>query len=427
MEILGTYTGHPTIETPNIDRLALEGLRLTQFYAGFQLCSPSRASLLTGKLPIRLGITGDWEEGVFTNSAIGGLTAEHETWADVLRGKGYATKLVGKWHLGQRPEFLPTRWGFDSYFGIPYSVDMGSSAWFDDKGGTPLPLLENETVIEQPVDLSTVSERYVRAAKSFMTAASPKFALMYASNHVHVPNYASPRFCNTSRRGRYGDAAAELDWEPNTLTIFSSDNGPWLVEEVEGGSAGLFFEGKRSTWEGGLRVPAFLHWPGLVRPGVSLALAASYDVFATILAVAGAEPRLQVDGRDLSPLFTNQRRREVRDCLFFYRGRDLWATRCACSGAHALLPCGRVQFHDPPLLFDVEEDPSEKWALDPFSRSKALETILVATAKHKKSLRGFVPEQDQILLGSNDDFKICGCPDALPNCTCNPENFDIPS
>lgn len=450
-----SYAGHPTILTPNLDRLAAEGLVLTNWYSAFHVCSPSRAAMMTGRLPIRSGITGGWLGGVFSSTAQGGLPENETTWAESLSRKGYRTMCVGKWHLGQRPEFLPTRRGFDEYLGIPYSVDMGKSAWRD-TDQPPLPVLANESVLEQPANLNTLSQRYVAAARSFVEKGG-QFALYYAFSHVHVPDFASPQFCNTSRRGRYGDAVAELDWSvgqvafelpEDTLTIFTSDNGPWLVQDLSGGSAGLFFEGKSTTWEGGVREPGILRWPGVIMPGQRrLSLVSTCDVFSTILSAAGVEPPRDrvIDGVDLAPIFNVEG--EVRDCIFIYKGRPmganqpgLWAVRCGkykahyassysgatCSGAHSLPNCTGVQLYDPPLLFDVEFDPSEKWPLNISNYKTEFDTISAAKKAHEEALD--MPE-DQILLGSNDAFAVCGCPNSTllypeyPNCTCQVENW----
>lgn len=468
-----SINGHPTISTPNIDKLAMEGIRYTQWYSAFHICSPSRASMMTGRLPIRTGVVGGWTGGVFSSTAIGGLSLNETTWPELLRREaGYRTMCIGKWHLGQREEYLPTRRGFDSYLGIPYSVDMGPSAWHSNDQ-PPLPLMANESVLEQPVNLNVLSERYVGAARSFVQSNSSLFALYYAFSHVHVPDFANRRFCDSSQRGRYGDAVAELDWSvgrvmevlpSNTLTFFTSDNGPWLIQRLAGGSAGLFFEGKSTTWEGGIREPAIIHWPGRVKPGGrrSAAMASTCDIFATVLNAAGiASPSDRIiDGVDLTPSFLvgSDNTTALRECLFIYKGRPgadcaskrpsacpgLWAVRCgkykahyvtsysgaSCHGAHNLT-CLNADptFHDPPLLFDVEADPSEKWPLDPEAFHDQLDVI--AKAKRRHELQLGIPPQDEILKGSDPRFAVCGCPNSTvdlpqyPNCTCNPENWQL--
>ena len=241
--------GHPTIRTPNIDRLAVEGIRFTQWYSGFHVCSPSRAAMMTGRLPIRTGCAGaSWTGGVFNSDAVGGLPTNETTMADVLRSAGCkslaplpssalvtsdlnplnalsdATAAAGKWHLGQQKQFLPTSRGFDEYLGIPYSVDMGPSPWdlYTSTDRPPLPLLRNTKVLEQPTDLNKLSARYAAFVSSFIAnqtaAGKPWFAYM-AFNHVHVPDFATAAFCNSSRRGRFGDAIEEMD---STLGVIMS-------------------------------------------------------------------------------------------------------------------------------------------------------------------------------------------------------------
>lgn len=462
-----SYGNHPTLSTPNLDTLAREGMRFTQWYSAFHICSPSRSSMMTGRLPIRTGVIGGWQGGVFGAAAIGGLPLNETTWAQLVSERGYRTMCIGKWHLGQQPKHLPTRFGFDQYLGIPYSVDMGDSPWHAAPTQTPLPLVANETVIEQPVNLNTLSERYVAAALNFV--ADDKFALYYAFSHVHVPDFASPQFCNTSRRGRYGDAVAEMDWSigqvmaavpTDTLTFFTSDNGPWLIEDLSGGSAGLFFEGKSTTWEGGVRVPGIVHWPNNIKPGFSFAVVATYDIFSTVLAATDAQAPSDriIDGRDLSGILLDTNSSEVRDCVFIYKGRPdtscpdtmpdgcpgLWAVRCGkykahfvtsytvgtCQGAHPVINCNGSTFWDPPLLFDLEFDPSEKWPVDNTTDlyNDTLTTILAAKLDHEANLD--LPAYDQILLGQNQSLAVCGCPDSqtaypqYPNCTCNPENWE---
>jgi len=475
--------GHPTILTPNLDRLGREGLRFTNWYSAFHVCSPSRASLLTGRLPVRVGVSGRYTGGVFTSTAVGGLPRREVTWSALLP---HETMCVGKWHLGQREEHLPTKF-FDRYYGIPYSVDMGRSAWHNEPASqhvVPLPLLDGETIVEQPVDLNTLSERYVEKATTFVRG-SDLFALYFAFQHVHVPNFASKRFCGSSKRGRFGDALAELDWSlgevmeayagRDVLTFFTSDNGPWLAQGPSGGTAGPFFEGKGTTWEGGVRVPAIAHWPGKLKippGGVSQHLVATYDIFATILAVAKVPLPTDrvIDGRDLSPILLGggggSQSDEVRDCIFIYKGGPnlgcpdgktecpgLWAARCGSYKAHFALSWSSYSTQpshailnatttEPllllsddqgqpsrggPLVFDVDADPSEKFALAPTSDEyrAALATIEAAIAAHRASLLG--PDTavvDEILRGSDDAFALCCSRET--NCTCNPENFDVP-
>ena len=242
-----SMTGHPTIDTPNIDRLGREGMFFTNWYSGFHLCSPSRASLLTGRLPPRTGCAGSWHGGVFPANAVSGFPDNETTFADQLKERGYATGVLGKWHLGQREKYLPFNRGFDEWLGIPYSVDMGSSPWMDQKPKDPvLALIDNATILEQPVNLNGLTEKYGLRANEFITKSvesKQPFVLYMAFSHVHRPNFASGPFCNSSARGRFGDAMSEMDWlvgnimasieinniSTNTLTFFTSDNGVYIL------------------------------------------------------------------------------------------------------------------------------------------------------------------------------------------------------
>eukprot|EP00118_Oscarella_pearsei_P024950 m.307191 g.307191 ORF g.307191 m.307191 type:complete len:499 (+) comp41999_c0_seq1:36-1532(+) len=450
-----SVNGHPTIRTPNIDRIAAEGTRFTQWYSAFHVCSPSRASMLTGRLPIRSGCAGSGPTGgVFGNTAAGGLPLNETTFAELLKKDGYATAAVGKWHLGQREMFLPTNRGFDEYLGIPYSDDMGSSAWTHDDD-VPLPLLHNTTVIEQPVDLGTVTQRYADFCREYITRnKEKKFVLYMAFSHVHTPNFVSKKWCNSSSRGRFGDADSEMDdavgqimaalkeneLDNNTLVFFTSDNGPWLIKRLDGGSAGPLFEGKTTTWEGGVREPGLARWPGRIEAGrVSPEVVTTYDIFPTILKLAGVDlPNDRViDGRDMSPVLFNADGKSGHDCLYIYKGTPneklpgLWAIRCGPYKAHYVTNTHlntTAVVHDPPLLFHVERDPSEQFTLSSSSDEykEAMAKITAAKTEHEKTL---TPVPNQMAMGSKDEYKLCCDPDSKkkypndPQCTCNPDNW----
>jgi len=287
---LGCF-GHPTIPTPNLDRMAAEGVKLTQFYSASSVCTPSRAALLTGRLPIRSGMCSDKRRVLFPNSG-GGLPASEVTIAKALKTKGYATACVGKWHLGHLPKFLPTNNGFDEYFGIPYSNDM-----------RPSPLLDGTKTVENPAKQTTLTRRYTERAIDFIGRNKDKpFFLYFPHTFPHVPLFASKTFKDKSLRGLYGDVVEELDWSvgqirktlrrlrlaERTLVMFTSDNGPWLIMRLRGGSAGLLRGGKGSTWEGGMREPFVAWWPGKIPAGsVGTELACTMDIFSTCLALAG--------------------------------------------------------------------------------------------------------------------------------------------
>ena len=383
---LGCY-GSPTIRTPHLDRMAAEGLRFTDFYSVAEVCTPSRAALLTGRYPIRSGMCGN-RRVLFPNSK-GGLPEKEVTIAEALRAQGYATAHVGKWHLGIHEGSRPLDQGFDRSFGLPYSNDMDARADLP-KGtsGSPappedgwnVPLIRDGKVIEQPADQTTLTKRYTEEAVKFIREKKGEpFFLYFAHTFPHVPMFASPTFKGKSRSGIYGDAVEELDWSvgqvldalrredlaEKTLVFFTSDNGPWLIMGDQGGSAGLLREGKGSTWEGGMRVPGIAWWPGRIQPSVTSGVASTMDVFATALALAGAPAARDsvIDGRDLSPLLL--RGKVLPETPFFYyRGDKLAACRIGEWKAHFFTQAGYSQAtaeqHEPPLLFHLGLDPSEK-------------------------------------------------------------------
>ncbi len=390
---LGCY-GHPTIRTPNLDRMATEGLRFTDFYVAGCVCTPSRAALLTGRLPIRTGMAGSEKKRVINAKDPGGLPQEEITIARALKSKGYATACIGKWHLdGGSGNSLPTRHGFDYYYGLRWSNDMEPSENIPKQASSSLTpdlkwwnaaLLRNEKIIEQPADLSTLTKRYTAEAVKFIRDNKKKpFFLYFPHTYPHVPLFASEEFKGTSKRGLFGDVVEEVDWSVgeilktlrdeklagNTLVFFTSDNGPWLIKELAGGSAGLLKEGKGSTWEGGMREPAIAWWPGKIKPAISRELASSMDLFSTALKLGGAEiPKDRViDGVDMSGILFDGKK-SLRDVMLYYRGDDLFAVRKGNFKAHfqtapGYAPNGKMNFekHDPPLLFNLASDPSEEF------------------------------------------------------------------
>jgi arylsulfatase A len=386
---LGSY-GNPTIRTPNLDRMAAEGMRLTQFYSAAEVCTPSRAALLTGRLPIRNGMTSDRRRVLYPNSSRG-LPPEEVTLAEGLKTKGYATACIGKWHLGHLPQFLPTRQGFDSYFGVPYSNDMDRISGAPPNAiGRPdpevahfnVPLMRDESIVERPAEQTTLTLRYTEAAIEFIRANKSRPFFLYLPHTMpHVPLFASADFEGKSARGIYGDVVEELDASvgriletlrqegvaEKTLVFFTSDNGPWLLMKQQGGSAGPLREGKGSTWEGGVREPAIAWWPGRIAPGVvSQELSGTMDLFATGLALAGVPPPQDrvIDGVDMSPiLFGGGESR--RDTHFYYRGEQLFAARKGWWKAHFKSRSGYgpdpVVTHDPPALYHLGRDPGEQF------------------------------------------------------------------
>ncbi|MGH9340809.1 MAG: sulfatase family protein [Acidobacteriota bacterium] len=398
---LGCY-GHPTIRTPHLDRMAAQGMRFTQFYSAASVCTPSRAALLTGRLPVRSGMSSDRRRVLFPNSA-GGLPDDEITLAEALKSKGYASACIGKWHLGHLPQYLPTRHGFDYYYGIPYSNDMHNQR----RGDPPVPLMRNEEIIEQPAIQETLTRRYTEEALGFMKAHQEEPFLVYLPyTFPHVPLFASDEFKGKSPRGLYGDVVEEIDWsvgqildylqesgrDTNTLVFFTSDNGPWLTQDQRGGSAGLLREGKGSTWEGGMREPAIAWWPGKVPAGVvSQALGSTMDLFATSLALAGLdlpEDRI-IDGMDISPVLFGAGA-SPRKGLFYYRGVRLMAVRQGPWKAHLITQPAYgghpPESHDPPLLYHLEHDPSEQYEISK-EYPEVLEEMLQEIEAHKSTLK----------------------------------------
>ncbi len=383
---LGCY-GSPVIRTPNLDRMASEGLRFTDFYSGAEVCTPSRTALLTGRYPLRSGMA-DNRRVLFPNSK-GGLPDGEITLAESLKAAGYATAHVGKWHLGIHAGSRPLDQGFDDSFGLPYSNDMdgrsglpkgatGSAAPPED--GWNVPLLHNGNVIEQPADQTTLTKRYTEHAMQFIRdkKAGP-FFLYFAHTFPHVPLFASKDFKGKSRAGIFGDAVEELDWSvgqvlntlrsagiaENTLVVFSSDNGPWLIMNNQGGSAGLLRDGKGSTWEGGMRVPAIAWMPGKIKPAVTTQMASVLDLYPTALQLAGAKPpaNLTLDGADLAPVLFEAKPLPERP-FFYYRGNDIFACRVGEWKAHFKTQIGygqpKPELHTTPQLYHLGLDPSEK-------------------------------------------------------------------
>jgi arylsulfatase A len=383
---LGCY-GHPTIRTPNLDRMATDGLKLTQFYAAAPVCTPSRAALLTGRFPVRSGLT----HVLFPYSS-GGLPADEITLAGALKTRGYSTFCVGKWHLGHHPEFLPTRHGFDHYFGLPYSNDMMSEGATGHD--TPMPLMRDETVVESPADLATLTPRYTDEAVRFLrehgregAKRGTPFFLYLPYTSPHTPLFSSMAQKGKSPRGLYGDAVEEIDASvgrilqtlldeelaADTLVMFTSDNGPWLMQGVQGGSAGLLREGKGSTWEGGMREPCLVWWPGTVGPGrVSSDLACTMDWFVTAIKLAGAKVPSDrpIDGVSLVPVLDGSGP-TPRQVMAYYNGETLaavrkgpWKIHLVTVEASSFNPLRfRPETHNPPLLYHLEHDPSERFDL----------------------------------------------------------------
>ena len=350
---LGVY-GSMINKTPALDKMAEEGVRFTDFYVASGVCSPSRGALLTGCYPQRIGF-GSFDDFwvLFPGDGIG-LNPDETTIAGALKDVGYSTKIIGKWHCGDQPEFLPTNHGFDSYYGLPYSNDMGRQV--DDpkindhdrmeklRSRPPLPLIRDEDVIQEQPDLRALTERYTEEAVSFIRGnADNPFFLYFAHMYVHLPLYAPENLVNASENGDYGACVAGVDWvaevlfdelkrqglDENTLVIFTSDNGSRL--DNQGGSNGALRGKKGTTWEGGQRVPCIMRWPGHIPAGeVRNELISSIDFFSTIAGLAGAEvPQDRTtDGNDMTPLmFATEPTTSPRSEFFYYYKNTIEAVR----------------------------------------------------------------------------------------------------
>lgn len=394
---LGCY-GHPTIRTPHIDRMAAEGLRFTDFYSSSPVCTPSRAALLTGRYPIRSGMN----QVLFPHSE-GGLPRSEVTLAEALKEHGYATAMIGKWHLGIHEGSRPHERGFDYTYELPYSNDMdrqsglpAGARYLPDPptDGWNVPLLRNGEIIERPADQATLTKRYTRESLEFIRSNKDKpFFLYLAHTMPHTPLFTSKAFDGRSLRGLYGDVIEELDWSTgqildllrreglaeDTFVFYTSDNGPWLSEIEQGGCAGLLRDGKGTTWEGGMRVPAIAWMPGRIRPGVTSQPASTLDLFPTAMALAEAPgPReVVLDGMDIGPLLFAARSLPKRP-FFYYRGQEIFACRLGPWKVHfvtqgAFGSSGQRQKHDPPLLFHLYRDPSER-----FNRAEDNPEVLAA-------------------------------------------------
>ncbi|MEE8377905.1 MAG: sulfatase-like hydrolase/transferase [Candidatus Aminicenantaceae bacterium] len=346
---LGCY-GAQGFSTPNIDRLASQGMRFTSFYVAQAVCSASRAALLTGCYPNRVSILG-----ALGPQAKHGLNSEEETIAEVLKKKGYTCGVFGKWHLGHRKPFLPLQHGFDEYFGLPYSNDMWPMNYNGEmapegsnKARHPWPPLidGNETVsrVESMDDQDNLTTQYTQRAVQFIKKNKDNpFFLYVPHSMVHVPLGVSDRFRGKSEQGLYGDVMMEIDWsvgeitktlqqhglEENTFVMYTSDNGPWLNFGNHAGSVGPLREGKGTSWEGGVRVPCIIKWPGVIAPGTECdKIAATMDVLPTLASIAGAPlPAKRIDGVNILPLLKGESNANPREHMIYYYGKQLQAVR----------------------------------------------------------------------------------------------------
>lgn len=375
---LGCY-GHPTILTPNIDRMAAEGMKMTQYYTGASVSTPSRGALMTGRYPYRTGIYGD-KQDVFTEYSTLGIPQEETTIAEVLKSAGYATACIGKWHLGHNKGFLPNDNGFDYFFGLPYSNNQFLPET------RLLPVMENGEIVKTYTveQLSLITEEYTQRAKMFIDShKSEPFFLYMPQTYPHIPIVPSVRFAGKSKRGRYGDVMMELDWsvkeildclkanglDRNTLVIFTSDNGGWPVVRQDSGSGGLFYEGKATTWEGGFRVPFIAYWPGVIEPAsTSQSICSALDLLPTFASLAGTElPDTILDGYDISSMFVKPDN-IVRDEYLYFFGSKLFAIREGKWKLHIVItsnpyPKWKREDREAIRLYNVEVDPGEQFDL----------------------------------------------------------------
>lgn len=363
--------GHPTIKTPNIDRIANNGIKLTNFYSGSPACTASRYSLLTGKYPIKSGF--DW---VLYPKSERGIHPKEYTLAEGLKSVGYKTAMYGKWHLGStKLEYLPHQNGFDEYIGLPYSNDMIPPKWPD------IPLLYNNDTLELNPDQTKLTKLYTDKAIEFIEKNKEnKFFVYLPYAMPHVPLFPGKGFQNTSERGQYGDVIEEIDWsvgqiigalekldlDKNTVVFFASDNGPWIIKHLKGGSSGLFRDGKGSTWEGGMRVPGIIYWPEKAKPNLNTTTSTVRDIYATALSLGGIElPETHnMDGNNLVELFSNSNTKLNDDKPFFFYGlrNEVFAVRKGAWKLHVKTHSQTgIDYFDGklPLLFNVAIDPSE--------------------------------------------------------------------
>ena len=359
--------GCEKIETPNIDRMASEGIRFTDFYVGSAVCSPSRAALMTGCYPPRVGFSDPDETTVKNLKSKTGLNPNETTIAEALKTKGYATACIGKWHLGHQSEFMPTRHGFDTYYGLMFRSKKGNK------------LMRDDQVIDTVGD-DVLTSLYTEEAIRFMTENRDKPFFVYLSHSMpHVPLGVTEPFAGVSKRGLYGDVVAELDdstgrilaaleelgLDERTLVIFMSDNGPALRYEADGGKAYPLRDGKGWVWEGGFRVPFIARWPGRIAPGVeSSEIATAMDLLPTVCALADVELETNgpIDGRDIWPLLTDRTATSPHEAFYYYHAGRLHGIRMGKWKLRLIndnVEHQAIVDAEPMALFDLSQDPGE--------------------------------------------------------------------
>ncbi|XP_071840789.1 arylsulfatase-like [Apostichopus japonicus] len=464
---LASY-GHPTQEFGPIDEIAQLGLRFTQAYSADSVCSPSRASLLTGRLPIRTGAWGN-DFRVWLTNCSRGLPHWEITIAEALKEKGYTTGMVGKWHLGINRytyndfTYIPSTQGFDFVghmipFGGSYSCE--ETGRYGNQTQTSCALMYGDEIIQQPYYHENLSIAFVEDALTFIRNSKERpFFFYYAAMHPHIPMFSSRRFKGSSNRGVYGDVINELSWEVqsivdevraqgiehNTLIVFMSDNGPQLEYCIEGGDPGIFRGGKTNSFEGGYRVPLITYWPGVIEPGVSHEIFSALDLLPTFIDLAGgrlADDR-EYDGMNNVNALLGKGP-SSRDFVMFYNRDVLFAVRFGDYKVHFLTQDDRpvqyfgrlcqpfvypmttsyycdennvslecVDYHDPPLIFELLSDPTESFPLDSTLYKELLDDIETLIEQHEETIIRAPPLMDDVL---NNTYPCCN---PLTNCICN--------
>ncbi|XP_003800850.1 N-acetylgalactosamine-6-sulfatase [Otolemur garnettii] len=469
---LGVY-GEPSRETPNLDRMAAEGTLFPNFYSANPLCSPSRAALLTGRLPIRNGFytTNAHARNAYTpQEIVGGIPRSEHLLPELLKEAGYISKIVGKWHLGHRPQFHPLKHGFDEWFGSP-NCHFGP---YDNRARPNIPVYRDWEMVgrfyeEFPINLKTgesnLTQIYLQEALDFIKrqqAQQHPFFLYWAIDATHAPVYASKAFLGTSQRGRYGDAVREIDDSvgkildllrglsigENTFVFFTSDNGAALISAPrQGGSNGPFLCGKQTTFEGGMREPAIAWWPGHIPAAqVSHQLGSIMDLFTTSLSLAGLEPPSDrtIDGLDLLP--TLLQGRLVDRPIFYYRGNTLMAVTLGQYKAHfwtwtnsweefrqgvdfcpgqnvsGVTTHTQEEHTQLPLIFHLGRDPGERYPLS-FASAEYLDALGRVTPVVRQHQEALVPGQPQLNVCNQAvmNWAPPGC-DKLGKCLTPPES-----
>ncbi len=422
---LGCY-GHPTIKTPNIDKMAIEGQRWTNFYVAANVCTPSRAALLTGRHAVRSGMYSKRGKRVLFPDSEGGLPSTELTIAKHLQRNGYRTACIGKWHLGHLSRFLPTSHGFDYYYGIPYSNDMDRIESIDQIKASSepkveyfnVPLMQNTKIIERPADQKVITKRYTAEVLKFISENKAKpFFIYLAHSMPHVPLFVSADFEGRSERGLYGDVIEEIDWsvgqiiralkkdglDRNTVVIFTSDNGPWALYKELSGSAGPLRGAKATGYEGGVRVPAIFWSPGRIKPAVISDMGSTLDILPTLSKLAGVDLPIdrQYDGYDLSEVLMSQKQ-SPRNDMIFYHDEKIFAAR---KGPYKLYfyrnnPIGypeKLEKLESKELFNLQHDPSERYNISDI-HPEVIKEIEAMVRAHESTVVATESQLDHVMV-----------------------------